>query len=398
MEPCEKQIINTNLDKLIPNTSCNTTFLDLLQASGVFNNVDVNALNAHSSNKIEQVTQFYKLIQTKAGGYQMLLKVLKETKQTGALSILNKIPSQYDPSFHYDDDATARLGKGKFGTVFKGKWKNRKVAVKRVMHTDETKKARIENEVDILRICDKHSNIIRYFDIKNFEYFDLIVLEFCDITLKHWVADRTKVQIPRRNIMKKVTKGLEWLHKRRILYLNLKPENTLLNAEPPCVKLAGFASSVRLKNGEKVCQVPLGVIDDTFCFEAPERRRNSRECSFASDVYSLGSLFLFVLTDGRSNLKDVESLGNLENTMNETNEANKCVNDILTIKSMTLDDPQSRPTSSELLSTSIIFQRYSGEDDMQETDDFNHPTDPPLLRFIKHVNHSKFILTKNENH
>ncbi|CAL8133171.1 unnamed protein product [Orchesella dallaii] len=380
MEQCEKEIITKNLDKLIRNTICNTVLLATLQASGCLSDIDVNDLNALSSNSMEQVAQFYKLIQTKLGGYKILLNALKDTQQTGALSILNKIPSQYDNSFRFDADTNARLGKGKFGAVFKGELMNRLVAVKRIFHNDETEKARIENEVEILLKCDGHENIVRYFTTKNFEYFDLIVLEVCDMTLKQSIEHKIKVQIPRRKIMNKVTNGLEWLHEQKILYCNLKPENILLKKRPPRVKLTGFGASVQLKDGEEGCQVYLPEIPETLGFEAPEAKGNRRECTFASDVYSLGSLFCFVLTDGKSNLKELESL-DLEDTMDETKEAKNFVDDILTIKNMTSDDPKSRPSSSQLLSTPMLRNC----DETQETNDFNHTNDPPLLRFIKQI-------------
>ncbi|CAL8133201.1 unnamed protein product [Orchesella dallaii] len=108
--------------------------------------------------------------------------------------------------------------------------------------------------------------------------------------------------------------------------------------------------------------------------------------TFAADVYSLGSLFLFVLTDGQSNLNDLESLGNLEDTTNETNEVNKCVNDIRTIKRMTTDDPKSRPDTSELLTFAMLDQQWD-ENGLQETDAFSHTAEPLLLRFIQQIKH-----------
>merc|ERR1712051_1177058 len=74
-------------------------------------------------------------------------------------------------------DPTTILGKGCGGTfVYKGKFDNRDVAVKRVLAACFTI---ADREVELLRESDEHPNVIRYFCMEQDRQFRYIALELC---------------------------------------------------------------------------------------------------------------------------------------------------------------------------------------------------------------------------
>ncbi|CAL8116693.1 unnamed protein product [Orchesella dallaii] len=370
MEAWEKQIIKNNLVRLIEITKCTTTVLTTLHVSNILCDDDVADLNAHAGTPKMQNLEFYSIIQKRVGGFEKLLSVLNDTNQTGPLQILTLNSLNYEDSFRCDQNE--ELGKGTFATVFKGECENRPAAVKRLFRFDESRRKRIENEIEILKLCGGNSNIVQYFTQKSSVHFDLIVLERCDVTLKKWISDKSLIQITRRKVMENVTQGLEWLHSFRILHRNVIPENILLKANRriPGVKLAGFGSSVQLKEGEDSCVISSDFIE-TLGWSAPEDQGDSRRCTFASDVYSLGHLFCHVLTDGKASPNDLKNLENLEEFIDDTN--NDCVKDILNIKQMISDDPKERPSISVVLISSTVLKAR----------DANDTEEPSLLPFIE---------------
>lgn len=57
-----------------------------------------------------------------------------------------------------------------------------------------------------------------------------IALEPCNVTLKNWVQDKTCISVTLKSsdILKQTTKGLTFLHQKRIVYRDIKTENILL--------------------------------------------------------------------------------------------------------------------------------------------------------------------------
>ncbi|ODM87886.1 Serine/threonine-protein kinase/endoribonuclease IRE1 [Orchesella cincta] len=108
------------------------------------------------------------------------------------------------------------LRKRSSGTfVFKGQFGNRDVAVKR-MHSEVAREKAIIKEIEILKNCDSHENIVRYFATKVVQNFVLIVLELCDMTLAEWIITKP-IYITPLEVLRQVTVGLEWLHEHSIV-------------------------------------------------------------------------------------------------------------------------------------------------------------------------------------
>ncbi|CAL8070012.1 unnamed protein product [Orchesella dallaii] len=385
MEEWEREIIRNNLDKLIKNTICDRLLIAVVTASGVFSDNDEAALNAPSMNKMEKVAEFYNIIQKRVGGYQVLLKGLGETNQTGAVAILTKNPLNYNNSFRYDENI--RLGKGSFSSVYKGEFRREHVAVKKMFNTNERERNRIENETNMLEACKNHENIVQILTTKIGGCFTLIVLELCDTTLKKWVEDNTLVQISRREIMKNFTQGLEWLHNQRIVYVNLKPENILLKGWPRCTaKICGFGLSARLEDGEEGCvlSLPPVAVYETQGWDAPEvkpKANRHQKYTFASDVYSLGYMYCCVITNGQYNIGELAELDGIQpHILEETIESmtKKC-RVIQIIKRMVTDDPKSRPSCTQVL------QSFNDEVEMRILDELNLSDESLIMGLIKKV-------------
>jgi len=239
------------------------------------------------------------MIQTRENAFEKLQTALASTSQTGALKLLTANNAQkFNESFQFSYDEKSVLGKGSNGTiVYRGKLGDRNVAVKR-LHSNIVDEKTIKEEINVLKICDAHENIVRYFNIKECDQHVLIILELCDMTLKDWVSNNSSIEITHLEVLRQTTLGLMWLHDMRILHRDLKPENILLTSVCVRVKLSDFGLSRRIVDGRSCVST---VAAGTQGWLAPEVLEqivtgcDTEKCKFVSCLgYLEFTMFIFV--------------------------------------------------------------------------------------------------------
>ncbi|XP_037664410.1 serine/threonine-protein kinase/endoribonuclease IRE1 isoform X3 [Choloepus didactylus] len=121
------------------------------------------------------------------------------------------------------------LGHGAEGTiVYRGKFDNRDVAVKRILPECFSF---ADREVRLLRESDEHPNVIRYFCTERDRQFQYIAIELCAATLQEYVEqkDFTHLGLEPIALLQQTTSGLAHLHSLNIVHRDLKPHNILLS-------------------------------------------------------------------------------------------------------------------------------------------------------------------------
>ncbi|KAF7561397.1 hypothetical protein G7046_g2738 [Stylonectria norvegica] len=303
-----------------------------------------------------------------------------------------------------------QLGTGSNGTlVFAGKFDGRDVAVKRMLvQFYET----AEQETSLLRESDDHPNgtylesscvccmsltkiVIRYYSQQHQDNFLYIALERCAASLSDVVekphlfrdlANAGQQDVP--NILYQITNGISHLHALRIVHRDLKPQNILVNmgkdGKPRllvsdfglCKKLEGGQSSFGATTGRAAgtsgWRAPELLLDDDAqharTIEAsresssgsvlvPDSMHNTRRATRAIDIFSLGLVFFYVLTNGSHpfdcgdrymrevNIRKGEySLRLLDSLGDFSFEAKDL------IASMLQADPKKRPTANDIMS------------------------------------------------
>lgn len=106
------------------------------------------------------------------------------------------------------------LGKGCEGTfVFRGRFEERKVAVKRLLPECFTF---ADREVSLLRESDAHENVVRYFCTEQDKQFRYIAVELCAATLQDYTEGDSAVNLRKQisvwNVLTQATSGLSHLH------------------------------------------------------------------------------------------------------------------------------------------------------------------------------------------
>ncbi|KAF4964461.1 hypothetical protein FZEAL_10868 [Fusarium zealandicum] len=228
-----------------------------------------------------------------------------------------------------------QLGTGSNGTlVFAGKFDGRDVAVKRMLIQFYDIASQ---ETRLLRESDDHPNVIRYYSQQMRDGFLYIALERCAASLADVVekpsyfrelANAGQRDIP--NILYQVTNGISHLHTLRIVHRDLKPQNILVNMGKDgrarmlvsdfglCKKLEGGQSSFGATTGRAAgtsgWRAPELLLDDDArdngMMEASTQSGsgsvlvtdntmpNNRRATRAIDIFSLGLVFFYVLTNG----------------------------------------------------------------------------------------------------
>ncbi|OAA60869.1 serine/threonine-protein kinase [Cordyceps fumosorosea ARSEF 2679] len=228
-----------------------------------------------------------------------------------------------------------QLGTGSNGTlVFAGRFDGREVAVKRMLIQFYDIASQ---ETRLLRESDDHPNVIRYYSQQEQGGFLYIALERCAASLADVVerphvhrelATAGKMDLPA--VLYQITNGISHLHNLRIVHRDLKPQNILVNMDKggkPRLLVSDFGLCKKLEGGQSSFGATTGRAAGTSGWRAPELLLDddareismvdasthsgsgsvlvneglmpgSRRATRAIDIFSLGLVFFYVLTNG----------------------------------------------------------------------------------------------------
>lgn len=200
------------------------------------------------------------------------------------------------------------LGRGGFGIVYKGKWKQTEVAIKKMQYKDQKSaqaiRIQMQQSLNELRHLNsfRHDNILPVYGYSVHEEEPCLVYQLMlGGSLEHRLYAKPMVDPlnwrQRLNIARGTARGLQFLHtvaEKPLIHGDIKPANILL--DPCCMpKIADFGlarEGPHATNSEKVVSQVYG----TLPYLAPEFIREKR-LSTKVDTYGFG-VVLFELASG----------------------------------------------------------------------------------------------------
>ncbi|MFB1100416.1 AAA domain-containing protein [Terribacillus sp. JSM ZJ617] len=203
-------------------------------------------------------------------------------------------------------------------TVYKGHIikSQRKVTIKLLSHRYNDTNSKDLNEIfyrdsRALSMI-SHANIIEYIDSGvNGDSFYIVMEDFNSQTLKAVVEMSSLSFEEKMEIMIQISKGVQAAHDKRIIHRDLKPTNILVNSELK-VKVIDFGIS-------KIMDIYANRTGHTLKDYISKRYASpeyllGEQLDFSSDVYSLGSIFYYLITeseppeDKKALYNDIEAL------------------------------------------------------------------------------------------
>ncbi|XP_022652617.1 ribosomal protein S6 kinase alpha-5-like isoform X2 [Varroa destructor] len=214
-------------------------------------------------------------------------------------------------------------------------------------------------EVQLLRMCQGHSNIVELVQVYDDEYHTYIVTELLSGGELFQMISRKSsfTENEARKIFKRLVSAVNFMHKRSIVHRDLKPENLLFTADKSTIKVVDFGFA-RLKPAEELMKTPCFTVS----YAAPEvlnqaQDKTAQGYNEQCDLWSLG-VILYAMLSGRSPFhspsRDASAAAIMKRitagdfTINSSQwdvvsaDAKQIVQGLLTV------DPQQRLTMSEL--------------------------------------------------
>ena len=226
------------------------------------------------------------------------------------VDILNKvekaqmIESGIWPTLHFDHAELKPIGKGSFGSVWKGIFKGTPVAIKSMKNVCEKELARLTREMKIMQTF-SHPHLARFmgtasirFDVTNGVPVMIpgVVSELCDTDLSKACQEEWKnnPHFQTRIVMWlcEAAEGIAWLHEVwHMIHRDVKPANILLKNGHAVVTDFGFTQVVDTADGTLTDKLWRGTAN----FMAPELIKH-QSFSYPVDVYAFGVTMYEVLS------------------------------------------------------------------------------------------------------
>lgn len=194
------------------------------------------------------------------------------------------------------------INSGRFGTVYRCTYSGIKqpVAVKRLLKNRQDipmdiNNAMISKEVVLARALANGAceNVIKVHEILEDEEAVYQVMELCDATL----GEVSPCDVPVRQFIRDMARGLDHLHSRHIVHCDLKPDNILVTRDT--FKIADLGSCIHTGSSEK-------VIFATPFYAAPEiTNKQGGDISPGIDIWALG-VIIYTITHGSHPFTDTE--------------------------------------------------------------------------------------------
>eukprot|EP01117_Protostelium_nocturnum_P007587 TRINITY_DN2718_c0_g1_i1.p1 TRINITY_DN2718_c0_g1~~TRINITY_DN2718_c0_g1_i1.p1 ORF type:complete len:567 (+),score=169.17 TRINITY_DN2718_c0_g1_i1:394-2094(+) len=245
-----------------------------------------------------------------------------------------------------------KIGQGAYGSVWLAKHResSAQIAIK-VVAVNDIGKAAISKEVDVLKQC-KSPNVLSYYGTCSTANEVWILMDYCAVGSVKDMINRTLEPLEEAQIAHVslgVLKGLAYLHSQKIIHLDVKAANVMVN-ENCEVKLGDFGVSEPIANATGTKQQ--NDLVGSPLYMPPEvilkAGYNSR-----ADIWSLG-ITLIEMAEGRppnNDIKSLEQLKQLPNrppaTLKHANAYSKAFNEL--IAKCLVKDPAQRPDAIDLL-------------------------------------------------
>jgi len=199
-------------------------------------------------------------------------------------------------------DILKQLGKGTYGSVFLVNIQDVPKAVK-IITNEKLDGVRSLIEIDVMSKL-IHPNLVHAEGIMvgiNGNVTVGIIMPLAVSDLQKSMVDPMLGSEDRIKILWDITNGLDYLHKAGYLHMDLKPMNVLIFNNNQA-KLTDFGLSLIMENEKKY--YPNELV--TITHRAPEILNGDRNYTKASDIWSLGIIFLEVMSGGKVIYKDID--------------------------------------------------------------------------------------------
>ena len=198
-----------------------------------------------------------------------------------------------------------RLGAGGFGIVYRAHdpLMRRDVAIKlprTSLMSAPSDRSRFEREMSALSRLN-HPNIVTAYHAEQVDGYFCLISEYLDGgNLEDWLAGRSNRPTTDASvaIVLQLCDALNHAHDLGIVHCDIKPSNIMIGNrgdKDPLIKLTDFGLARVLKDGSAATSTGLAI--GTLQYMSPEQITRSSNVEVTTDIYSLGIVLYWLLTD-----------------------------------------------------------------------------------------------------
>ncbi|GLJ41504.1 hypothetical protein SUGI_0859210 [Cryptomeria japonica] len=140
-----------------------------------------------------------------------------------------------------------KVGEGSFARVYRGVFQGKDLAIKEIEHRSPDTIIWVENEVELLQGME-HINIIKLYAWcveENISYLAYLYIDGCSLDdyLRGNCIGFSYSWVQRFSMIMGIARGIEFLHSNKIIHVDIKPQNIMVDATDNETKLVDFGFS-----------------------------------------------------------------------------------------------------------------------------------------------------------